>query len=71
MRLHGLLAGAIALGLVIFRGTDAHAQAQPSTGRYILVQSTTSTENSGLSTRSPPMAAHTISTSVRNQPFEA
>jgi len=48
MRTYRLLAGLICLGLLAFAAADRHAQAQQSTGRYILVQSTTSTENSGL-----------------------
>ena len=48
MRAHRLLAGVMALGLVGFTAVDRDAQAQQSTGKYILVQSTTSTENSGL-----------------------
>ena len=48
MRTYRLLAGLICLGLLAFAAADRHALAQQSTGRYILVQSTTSTENSGL-----------------------
>jgi len=48
MRALKLLAGAVAFGLVVVTGVDQGAQAQQSTGKYILVQSTTSTENSGL-----------------------
>ena len=49
MHMHRLpLAGAIALGLLVLAVIGWNAQAQPSTGKYILVQSTTSTENSGL-----------------------
>jgi tungstate transport system substrate-binding protein len=48
MRVARLLTAVIALGFVVFTGVDRNAQAQQSTGKYILVQSTTSTENSGL-----------------------
>jgi tungstate transport system substrate-binding protein len=48
MRAHRLLAGLIALALLGFAAVDRSAQAQRSTGKYILVQSTTSTENSRL-----------------------
>ena len=48
MRAHRLLAGSIAVGLLVFAAAGRDAQGQQSTGKYILVQSTTSTENSGL-----------------------
>jgi tungstate transport system substrate-binding protein len=48
MRAHRLLAGLTAAGLLVFAAAGHDAQGQQSTGKYILVQSTTSTENSGL-----------------------
>jgi tungstate transport system substrate-binding protein len=48
MRVRKLVAGALVLGLVALLGADHPARAQQATGKYILVQSTTSTENSGL-----------------------
>jgi tungstate transport system substrate-binding protein len=48
MHAHRLLAGLIAAGLIVFPAGGRDAQGQQSTGKHILVQSTTSTENSGL-----------------------
>jgi tungstate transport system substrate-binding protein len=65
MRAHRLLAGLIAIGLVGFAagGRDAHGQQQ--TGKYILVQSTTSTENSGLFKHILPMFTKKTGIEVR------
>lgn len=65
MRAYRLLAGAIALGFVVFTAVDRQAQAQQSTGKYILVQSTTSTENSGLFKHILPMFAKKTGIEVR------
>ena len=43
-----VLAGALALAMVVLLGAHPGADAQQATGKFIIVQSTTSTENSGL-----------------------
>jgi tungstate transport system substrate-binding protein len=48
MRTWRLVAGAAALGLIALAGIREPALSQQVAGKYILVQSTTSTENSGL-----------------------
>jgi tungstate transport system substrate-binding protein len=48
MRVPKLVGGMLILGLVALLGVHHPARAQQATGKYILVQSTTSTENSGL-----------------------
>jgi tungstate transport system substrate-binding protein len=65
MRGYKLLAGAVALGLVVFTAVDRDAWAQQSTGKYILVQSTTSTENSGLFKHILPMFTKRTGIEVR------
>lgn len=64
MRAHRLLAGLVVLGLVLFAAVQRHAEAQQA-GKYILVQSTTSTENSGLFKHLLPMFTKKTGIDVR------
>jgi tungstate transport system substrate-binding protein len=64
MGAHRLLAGLIALGLVASAAVEGGAEAQ-QTGRFILVQSTTSTENSGLFKHLLPMFTKKTGIDVR------
>jgi tungstate transport system substrate-binding protein len=64
MRAHRLL-GLIAVGLLVFAAAGRDAQGQQSTGKYILVQSTTSTENSGLFKHLLPLFTNKAGIEVR------
>ena len=65
MRAHRLLAGLIAVGVMVFAAAGRDAQGQQSTGKYILVQSTTSTENSGLFRHLLPLFTNKTGIEVR------
>ena len=65
MRAHRLLAGLIAVGLLVLAAAGRDAQGQQSTGKHILVQSTTSTENSGLFKHLLPMFTKKTGIEVR------
>jgi tungstate transport system substrate-binding protein len=64
MRAHRLL-GLIAVGLLVLAAAARDAPGQQSTGKYILVQSTTSTENSGLFKHLLPLFTNKTGIEVR------